>query len=1121
MSIPDNPFQAPTTPQAPVLQIHTDNASPTSPSPDAEHVLSSPYSHTSSPGPIDGSPHSGHISPPGQTTTSTPGGLAPPDSGIKNRRRVQWTSDSHIVQLHPIQPVPSSPHQLDEGNIDQFRDALEAHRNGSIKRTRPPSQLSRQSSADGSETRGGTEDEDYDYRLDVDPPLDRVTSAGSNPEEIEDNGMNEHVPTYIDPGERDGLPNIPQMSTQDEDHRDAAKDLVRAHTGKWGVLRRRVKTSGNINRAFGAGRLGATSSTTADPEKQDQDSRASQEAFAARYPEPRRHSLAASAAANGRGGAPAMPGGASVLSSLLALYGQQDGMQSGTTSAASSRPNSDDEGSSEDEAARRRSGEHHKGGKGFLGLGKKSASSSNSNGTPANEVAIHDEPHRASISAEATGEPLAPQPSRYSNGERPPPSPGLSGLFQRTKEQLQYKRPEAAKSGAGVFGALIQNTANLSGAATPAASALAPAAKRPGYQLNRYSAPNLEAEEGIKNWRPPSRPQSRAGSRGGSRPASVHSSTAVSQNGDSPSDDFSFKKKAISSDDLVGMRERERERQHTDDSSLTLNSKFNSSTMTLGDVKQNKRPKSGVGHLKLDSLAAFPVKTFKEGGKQIKSAEKWLMSAAKTPLRTPPEKGGMDYFTRPLTEDERRRKEWEAEKKRRKKAREARKKQEIFIIQHVAAILARQQFLMKLARALMMFGSPSHRLETQIQATAKVLEINAQVVYMPGTMLISFGDDATHTSETKFLKQATGLDLGKLLATHHLYWNVVHDKMSVEQASKDLDVLMTTPVYYNWWQSLLIGAMCSAFITVISFYGSFVDALMAMPLGALLVGVQMLAARNDMFSNVFEIAIATVISFVSAALASTEVFCYTALVSGGVVLILPGYIVLCGALELASRNITAGAVRIGYSVIYSLFLGFGISIGAVLYEKITHNDVLNASDYTCANTHGNAHWYQVTPSPYWYFLCCPGYAFFLSLRNQQPLWAKELPIMVVVAAAGWSSNHFSSLAFPGRSDMTSAIGSFVVGTLGNLYGRISNGSSFPVTVTGILFQLPSGLSNGGIFNFAAESSDGSSTAYSSGFSVAQQLVSVAIGLTVGLFVSAAVTHPFGGGRRRGAGIFSF
>jgi uncharacterized membrane protein YjjP (DUF1212 family) len=148
------------------------------------------------------------------------------------------------------------------------------------------------------------------------------------------------------------------------------------------------------------------------------------------------------------------------------------------------------------------------------------------------------------------------------------------------------------------------------------------------------------------------------------------------------------------------------------------------------------------------------------------------------------------------------------------------------------------------------FGSPSHRLETQIQATAKVLEINAQVVYLPGTMLVSFGDDATHTSETKFLKQATGLDLGKLLATHNIYWNVVHDKESVDEASTELDVLMTTPVYYRWWQTLIIGAMCSAFIVVIGFNGSFIDALMSMPLGTTLVAVQMLAAKNDLYSNV-------------------------------------------------------------------------------------------------------------------------------------------------------------------------------------------------------------------------------------------------------------------------------
>lgn len=94
------------------------------------------------------------------------------------------------------------------------------------------------------------------------------------------------------------------------------------------------------------------------------------------------------------------------------------------------------------------------------------------------------------------------------------------------------------------------------------------------------------------------------------------------------------------------------------------------------------------------------------------------------------------------------------------------------------------------------FGAPSHRLEAQMQATARVLEINCQVIYIPGVMLVSFGDVATHTSEIKvrldgsialrremansffrspisqFLKQANGLDLGKLLASYMVYYNV-------------------------------------------------------------------------------------------------------------------------------------------------------------------------------------------------------------------------------------------------------------------------------------------------------------------------------------------------------------
>lgn len=1073
MSVPDNPYPTgggTTSPPVPTFTIgHHDDGAPAPERPGPVPIGTS--STISSPGL---SPHS-----PSPTTQN----LHPPPNTARTPRRVQWTSDSHIVSMHPVDPaVPTSPRVLDETNIDQVHDALERHRReASISRHYAPSRLSLASSA--GETHAGSE-EDYDYRLDTGPTgadLEPVNSAGSGEQreehmiqDILDNGMREQTHTLIPMGETDGLPNLQQTEAADE--RTAATDIVRQATGGWGRLRRRVRGA-NAGAAV-MNDLLAEKKAAREPEKQQRrrESNDLDEDDGVVRMSRRRPS-----AMN-----PPVPHGASVLSALLALQQQRDLPDSADTSAVSSRANSDDEMSDDDR----------------VHAARKSSSASATRAA----ALLADRQHRPSIAsgmvpnigspAEGEGVREVDRGGEIINLAEYPElrrSRSASSLTQ-VKQDSQFTRvmkdaarkirdrdrPKAARSGAGVFGALMQNTANLSGVATPAASSLTPAPQRPGFQLNRFE---IQDEPALPQAARPWRPESRPSSRGGSRPASVHSSTAVSRDEDSPKGGAA--PKYTPQDEQFG----------------------------------GKRTRSG---LHLDQLGKLPGAAFGSAAKGISNAEKWITG------RTPPDRPMDGYFSRTLTglsmvsvEEDKKRKEREAAKRRRKRAREARKKQEIFIIQHVAAVLARQQFLLKLARALMMFGSPSHRLETQVQATAKVLELNAQVVYLPGIMLVSFGDDATHTSETKFLKQATGLDLGKLLATHNIYWNVVHDKVSVDSASKDLDVLMTTPVYYSWWQMLIIGALCSAFITVIGFYGSFIDALMSMPLGVLLVGIQMLAARNDLFSNVFEIAIATLISFLSAALASTEVFCYTALVSGGVVLILPGYIVLCGALELASRNITAGAVRIGYSVIYSLFLGFGISIGAEIYQKITGKTVTGASDYQCSTTHGGAPWYQSTPSAYWYFLCCPGYSLFLSLRNQQPLFAIELPVMVLVSCAGWTSNHFSAKAFPGRSDLTSAIGSFVVGTLGNIYGRFTNGSSFPVTVTGVLFQLPSGLANGGIFNFAAQSSSGSSDAYSSGFEVAQQLVSVAIGLTVGLFVATVVTHPFGGGRRRGSGIFSF
>ncbi|KIM31131.1 hypothetical protein M408DRAFT_327422 [Serendipita vermifera MAFF 305830] len=421
-----------------------------------------------------------------------------------------------------------------------------------------------------------------------------------------------------------------------------------------------------------------------------------------------------------------------------------------------------------------------------------------------------------------------------------------------------------------------------------------------------------------------------------------------------------------------------------------------------------------------------------------------------------------------------------------------------------------------------MFGAPSHRLERRLQATGHILGLNVSCMYLPGIVLISFNDPATGTSNLKFIKQSSSLDLGKLVEAHALYWSVIHDEISVSDASSDLDHLMLRDQLYTGWITTIIGGLCSAFICPIAFQGSFLDSLVAFPLGALLVFVQNVSAKNQLYSSVFEIVTATLISFLAGALSSTGRICYSAVACAAIVLILPGYIILCGALEVASRNITSGGVRMCYSVIYSLFLGFGIAMGAEVWRQISGSTQLGIADTQCTTAHHpDGPWWQQTPSHYWAFLCTPMFALLLTLRNQAPFWKKELYIACLFACAGYTANFFASERFVNRKDINSAIGAFVVGVAGNIYGRFNQGNAFVVMISGIMFQLPTGLSNGGLLAFARDSTQGTADdyAYASGFQVAGQIVSVAVGLTVGLFIAAVSVYPFAS-KQRGTALLS-
>ena len=472
---------------------------------------------------------------------------------------------------------------------------------------------------------------------------------------------------------------------------------------------------------------------------------------------------------------------------------------------------------------------------------------------------------------------------------------------------------------------------------------------------------------------------------------------------------------------------------------------------------------------------------------------------------------------------------------------------EIRITIHIAEILSRQKYLMKLCRALMKYGAPTHRLEEYMRMSARVLEIEGQFLYIPGCMVISFDDTSTHTTEVKLIKTPQGVDLGRLADVHETYKEVVHDVIGVEEATQRLDNIMQRKPKYKVWFLILMYGCASATVGPFAFYARPIDMPIAFILGCLLGTLQLfISPRSDLYSNVFEISAAVLTSFLARAFGSIpykggRLFCFSALAQSAIALILPGYMVLCGSLELQSKSLVAGSVRMVYAIIYSLFLGFGITIGTSIYGVMDKNA---SSEYTCPPNPMGGEYISRFPFVPLFTLC-------LIMINQAK-W-KQTPVMIVIAFAGYIVNFFSAKRFASNIQIANALGAFAIGVMGNLYSRLVHGLAAAAILPAIFVQVPSGLAASGSLvsgiqsadsitqngsgvigngtqgfadasNSSSPSPNGGGGSSNSGpygsvvFDIGYGMVQVAIGITVGLFLAALVVYPLG---KRRSGLFSF
>jgi uncharacterized membrane protein YjjB (DUF3815 family) len=145
-----------------------------------------------------------------------------------------------------------------------------------------------------------------------------------------------------------------------------------------------------------------------------------------------------------------------------------------------------------------------------------------------------------------------------------------------------------------------------------------------------------------------------------------------------------------------------------------------------------------------------------------------------------------------------------------------------------------------------------------------------------------------------------------------------------------------------------------------------------------------------------------------------------------------------------------------YAIIYSLFLGYGITIGTALYGLL---DSSATSATTCSDPIPG---YQKWIFPGFFTLC-------LCIINQAK-W-KQIPAMLGIAQVGYMVNYLSAKKFPSSPQISNTFGALAIGVMGNLYSRIGHGAAAAALIPAIFVQVPSGLAASGSLLAGISSAD--------------------------------------------------
>ncbi|KAH6567991.1 hypothetical protein BASA50_001156 [Batrachochytrium salamandrivorans] len=409
----------------------------------------------------------------------------------------------------------------------------------------------------------------------------------------------------------------------------------------------------------------------------------------------------------------------------------------------------------------------------------------------------------------------------------------------------------------------------------------------------------------------------------------------------------------------------------------------------------------------------------------------------------------------------------------------------------------KRDFMTLLARSMVEYGVPIHRFEYHLEAVSTSLGVESTFIVLAGLILISFAQKG-RAPETHLIRCTPGYQMGKLSLTNELCFELVHGGTPVHQAQTRLMKIRSLEDSAAW-KTMLTYPIIAFFICIIGFNGRWLDATLAAVASTPVAILSYLGGRYPGVTYLVEFLSTLFVTVIGNSLlyaVQTPDSCLSIqkIVFSGVAILLPGLQLTTAIIEISTRNLISGTVRLFLALFIAMLLGFGFSIGL----KLTSGFSTPEPGPDCILHPINVLWFILLFPP---LAIAIGYQF--QARKSQYI------IMVFTPAVGFAFLHFLSQVplLSDKIEIVTIISALSIGLISNIYARITRDVAIAPILAGILLLVPGAVGVRSTLGFISHDTLG-------GTEVAFQMLLIGLCITIGLFVATLTVWPIRGPRMK-------